>query len=263
MAERKDYYAILGVSKNATLEEIKAAYRKLALKFHPDRHADNPLADLAETKFKEIQEAYEVLSDETKRRDYDSFSSGSRQNSGYTYDDSVILGNVMRYAEQRLFSKAHQEINKYISKYPNSPIGYSGKGMIYVGQEDYQNAIANFHKASVLGGKEHEMYFYYGCSLMAVGNHIKAVTMLKKAIDLSGEEIPNYIAQLAFAHEQFGQQYLADDCWNKLERIDPANPSLVERKRKFKTPVGYVNKGDAAGLGCCAALICEHIFDCC
>jgi len=66
----KDYYAILGVDRNATTEDIKKAYRKLALKYHPDR---NPGDKLAEEKFKEITEAYAILSDETKRAQYDRF----------------------------------------------------------------------------------------------------------------------------------------------------------------------------------------------
>jgi len=66
----KNYYDILWVSKNATIEEIKKAYRKLAMKYHPDR---NKWDKEAENKFKEINEAYEVLSDEKKRKDYDTF----------------------------------------------------------------------------------------------------------------------------------------------------------------------------------------------
>lgn len=68
--EKRDFYDILGVSRSATQDEIKAAYRKLALKYHPDRNPDNKEA---EDKFKEAAEAYEVLSDETKRRQYDQF----------------------------------------------------------------------------------------------------------------------------------------------------------------------------------------------
>lgn len=56
-----DPYKVLGVDKNASPEEIKKAYRKLAKKYHPDNYANNPLSDLAEEKFKEINEAYEVL----------------------------------------------------------------------------------------------------------------------------------------------------------------------------------------------------------
>ena len=67
MAEKRDYYEILGVSKNTSKDEIKDAYRKLAMQYHPDRNK----APNAEEKFKEISEAYAVLSDDQKRQQYD------------------------------------------------------------------------------------------------------------------------------------------------------------------------------------------------
>ncbi len=74
--EFKDYYAILGVPKTATREEIRKAFRKLARKYHPDVAADKAKAD---AKFKEINEAYEVLSDDEKRRRYDELGAGWNQ----------------------------------------------------------------------------------------------------------------------------------------------------------------------------------------
>ncbi len=68
--EYRDYYKILGVSKNADEKEIKRAFRKLAQQYHPDKNPGDPQA---ETKFKEINEAYEILSDEEKRKQYDTY----------------------------------------------------------------------------------------------------------------------------------------------------------------------------------------------
>jgi len=70
MATKKDYYEILGVNRDATADEIKKAYRKLAMKHHPDRNPDNPKA---EGLFKEAKEAYEILTDEQKRAAYDQY----------------------------------------------------------------------------------------------------------------------------------------------------------------------------------------------
>merc|ERR1712048_1300256 len=65
----KDYYQTLGVDKKATSQQIKKAYRKLAMKWHPDKNPNNK--EEAEAKFKQIGEAYSVLSDDTKRKKYD------------------------------------------------------------------------------------------------------------------------------------------------------------------------------------------------
>ena len=110
--EYKDYYKILGVEKSATQDEIKKAYRKLAMKFHPDRNAGNKVY---EDKFKEITEANEVLSDPEKRKKYDTLGSnwkqyqntggqgfgdfytnsgGGRRQSGSTYEFSGDINDI-------------------------------------------------------------------------------------------------------------------------------------------------------------------------
>src|SRR3989304_4935659 len=84
MATKRDYYEILGVDKKSSADDIKAAYRKLAMQYHPDRNK----APDAEEKFKEISEAYAVLSDQNKRQQYDQF--------GHS-------GIDMRYSQEDIF----------------------------------------------------------------------------------------------------------------------------------------------------------------
>jgi len=81
MTGKRDYYEVLGVSKSASESELKAAYRKLALKYHPDRNPDDRAA---EEKFKEAAEAYDVLRDSQKRRIYDQFGHQGLEGQGFS-----------------------------------------------------------------------------------------------------------------------------------------------------------------------------------
>ena len=110
----KDYYKILEVQGSATGPEIKKAFRGLALKYHPDRHPDNPQS---EEKFKEITEAYGVLIDPVKRKEYDLFRVGSRSGPGgqnpFNYSQQDIFENMFRNG---FASDIFEELNREFSR---------------------------------------------------------------------------------------------------------------------------------------------------
>ncbi len=98
---KRDYYEVLGVAKTATDAELKSAFRKLAMKYHPDR---NPGDKAAEERFKEVQNAYDVLSDDEKRKAYDRFGSANGRGAGgfpgganfnFNIDDFGDLGDFL------------------------------------------------------------------------------------------------------------------------------------------------------------------------
>jgi len=99
MAQKRDYYEVLGVTKSATADEIKAAYRKLALKWHPDRwvNASDAEKKTAEENFKEAAEAYSVLSDPDKKARYDQFGFAGDQMGGGGFDfGGFDLNDILR-----------------------------------------------------------------------------------------------------------------------------------------------------------------------
>ena len=135
----KKPYDVLGISPNASDDEIKRAYRDLTRKYHPDANVNNPLADLAEEKFKEVQEAYDVIMKE-RENGYGGYNAGQSTGYGYGYQQSSYNGNqpdaevqaVYNYINSRRFQDALNLLNRmpgrnaqwyYLSAAANAGIG--------------------------------------------------------------------------------------------------------------------------------------------
>ncbi len=136
----KDYYQILGVSQNCTDEEIRSNYRKLAMRFHPDRNADDPTA---EERFKEVAEAYGVLTDPVKRREYNSCRasgtsySGGESGSGFSYSQEDILKDLFKDPRfQQMFTGLLKEFQRSGFRHSSQFVKrsfFGAKGGIFLG----------------------------------------------------------------------------------------------------------------------------------
>ena len=114
MGRKRDYYEVLGVPRNASDDDLKKAYRKLALRWHPDKNPDNKAG--AEVRFKEISEAFQVLSDGNKREVYDRYGHqvgsppvplpGAAMPVAYIYGDWHVLRRPTSLRPQRVLNAA-------------------------------------------------------------------------------------------------------------------------------------------------------------
>ena len=149
----KDYYSTLGVSKSASADEIKRAFRKLARKYHPDV---NPNNSAAEAKFKEISEAYEVLSDNDKRQKYDQFGRYWQQaGRGTAYGGGAAGDGNFDFSNYGSFDEF---INELLGRFGNSGFGGAG-GAAPGGYASYRTAPrGGFGTDSNMGGASQKTF---------------------------------------------------------------------------------------------------------
>lgn len=158
-------YEVLGVPRNASNEEIKKAYRTLSKKYHPDSYVDNPLSDLAEEKFKEVQAAYEQIMKERETGGYSYSATG--QSSGGN-QETVELQAARNYINARRF----REALNVLSNIPN------------------RNAM---------------WYYYSAIANMGIGNNLVAVDHAKQAaaMEPNNMEYVNFANQMQFRGQHY------------------------------------------------------------
>lgn len=260
----KDYYEVLGVSRNASQEEIRKKYRELVKKYHPDKYANNPIKELAEEKLKGLHEAYEVLSNQSKRNAYDENNQNNMDEnfeSDSTYQSSI--NRIIQLIEQRLWRDARNHCNQLIRVHPERHEPYELRGIVNYNQNAFNQAKNDLKQAIYKGAKDDVVYSYLGFTYAELNMHEEAVWSLKRAITLGGEK-PNYLAILAIELEKLGSKEEAEKYWNRLEAVDPNNEILMQRKQSWRVGNTYVNKRDAATTAACGiCVILELIFNCC
>ncbi|OGH19601.1 MAG: hypothetical protein A3D74_04005 [Candidatus Levybacteria bacterium RIFCSPHIGHO2_02_FULL_37_13] len=165
MADNKDYYQVLGVTKNSSADEIKRAYRKLALQYHPDRNKSKE----GEIKFKEVTKAYEVLSDSQKKQAYDQYGHAAFEQAGagqgpfgggaqtgqygpfsYTYSNSGDGGGAG--FDFGGFSDPFEIFEQFFGG-GGSPFGARSRRQVYSLSIDFMEAVHGVQKKVTIDGK--------------------------------------------------------------------------------------------------------------
>ena len=158
-------YEVLGVPRNASNDEIKKAYRQLCKKYHPDSYVDNPLADLAEEKFKEVQAAYDQIMKEREGGGYSYSASGQTQS---TSQETAELQAARNFINNRRFHEA-------------------------------LNVLSN------IGNRNAMWYYYSAITNMGIGNNLVAVDHAKQAaaMEPNNMEYVNFANQMQFRGRQY------------------------------------------------------------
>ncbi|MEY8390865.1 J domain-containing protein [Lachnospiraceae bacterium 45-W7] len=155
-----DPYAVLGVGRNATEEEIKKAYRALSRKYHPDANVNNPHKEQAEEKFKEIQQAYQQIMYEKERGSSGSSAYGRRQDGYWDFDDFF----------QERGQKSHQG--------QDSESAYKQAASNYIRSGHYREAL---NVLNSIGSRDAHWYYLNAIANAGAGNNVAAMDSAQRA----------------------------------------------------------------------------------
>ena len=158
---------MLGVSRNASIDEIKKAYKELSRKYHPDSYVGNPLSSLAEEKFKQVQEAYDAIMKE-KNGDYN--YAGNYNNNGYNNSESGEMAEVYNLLGRRAYSQALSLLDSM----PN------------------RNA---------------KWYYYSAIAQVGLGNNLRGMEYARMAVSMEPNNIEyqNLVNRLSFQGNRYGE----------------------------------------------------------
>ncbi len=185
----KNPYDVLGVSPNASDDEIKKAYRDLTRKYHPDANVNNPLADLAEEKFKEVQEAYDMIMNERA-------SGGSGSSGGYSYGNGSYGGNS--YGN----GSSGNSGSSYNGNYGAQADPRLQAAANYINSRRYREALNTLDQV-----QERSALWYYlsGCANAGLGNNVLARDHAAQAVNMepNNYQYRQLLNQLDFSSRRY------------------------------------------------------------
>lgn len=177
-----DPYEILGVSRDASDDEIKKAYRELAKKYHPDRYVDNPLSSLAEEKFKEVQQAYDAIMEE-------------RSGHGTSYQQSSYGG----YSQNQYQDYGGSDVE--------TPELQTARN--YIELKRYREAL---NLLTRITNRSARWYYYSALANRGLGNNVEAMNLARQAVSMNPNnlEYRNFLNQMMQTNQTYqtnSQQY--------------------------------------------------------
>lgn len=197
----QDPYEVLGVSHDASDEEIKKAYRTLSRKYHPDSNINNPHKDEAEEKFKEVQAAYQQIMYEKKHpnaaHDYGSSSSGSYQNNGQQWDDfwgDFFRGGGYQYQGSGYRNQGQDEDSVRLNAAAN-----------YLNSRHYQEAL---NVLNSINNRSAQWYYYAAIANSGLGNNVLALQQAQTAaqMDPQNRSYQELVNQLQYGNDWYTQR---------------------------------------------------------
>jgi tetratricopeptide (TPR) repeat protein len=234
----KDYYKILGIDRTASKKDIIKAYRKLAAQYHPDKHQGNPLADLAEEKFKEINEAYQVLTggvylEESvmqkkpkTRSPADDLSADAKEfmYRGVTFFNEGRYGDAIDNFERALH-------------YSQSPALFNLLGLAFCGGGEYRKAVAPLVEATKRDDGNGKYFFDAGYAFYQLKMWDAAIQHLLDAYNLMEDDrrLGAVCVYLAICNYHVGKSARAEFFLEEATNYDPENTTyrlLLEEFRR-------------------------------
>jgi len=194
MVAKRDYYDVLGVTKTSSHHEVKQQYRKLALKFHPDR---NPSSESGEH-FKEISEAYAVISDPQKKQ---------------VYDQHGHAGVDGRYSNEDIFQGTQRAGFDF-----NDVWGWRNKGLALYFLGKYEEAIKCYDKAIEIDPNDADVWNNKGDSMDSLGKYEEAITSYDKAIEIDPNDADVWNNK-GDSMDSLGNNDEAKKCYDKSKEL--------------------------------------------
>jgi curved DNA-binding protein CbpA len=199
----KNYYEILQIPRNASNNQIKAAFRRLARQYHPDYNPDDPEAV---TKFREIEEAYRVLSDKTQRKQYDRHLSPEIPSFSRSAEDFYQQG--WRYAKERNYRLAIEFYQQAIAINPQFWQAYLQRAEVYYNNHQDREVLSDCRQVLQLNPHCSQAYYYLGLSRQRLGYTQSSLEAYGKAISIEPDN-PQFYYQRGLALEELSEQQAA------------------------------------------------------